>query len=868
MIYRKDAHTSPPPVMLPPHHPAVNVVSPSPSEDEAHIEFINDPSSTLIGYRYRSAGVHIATLNVNHLTADKLHALLTHMLTLHIDVLCLQDTRTTRLETRHLKRLAKASLGPSTFVGASPLPDTGCPSRHRCRRKSPPPPGQSAYPSGGQMTIIHPRWAPHVKNYSTDPTGLGLLTSITLATSALPLHILSTYWPFPHLRTAESHPHSLLSRLQSVIHTNHLSPSDPLKWLGHYIDNHTHHLLRAHPGHALLLGDFNTQWTRSTNSYGPLSTWAELHNWQNEPLTLRQDIGPPGLTSLPPTRYSDETPTGTIDHILTHIDNPYPLTSYLQTTDPAITTLSDHRLLSTSLPLHPPDPNQTSQTITPRPSRIPFNHRDQHAVDRYQATLTRLHAETPWHTLTPEQAVTRLEELSVEACRLTQPTKKHSTGPRSPYTDGYSATFHAIKIHRDSLLLIKRLLTHLSRLPHSRRATYYQTHIIRITQRWRDQLAPLDLDAETRHHTTERFHEGPTYYRTVHPSSLSLAKLHRHISILRNDIHGKQRTRLRQNISDHIARREDLRTQGKLRQVIQSILQRQEPYYDMTTLRTGPDSLTTDPHTIHTALTSAFTAHFATPTHITDLPTQDPQFDWPRFFSDLTYFHTVLDSHPHTQPIPEPVRHHLWQGMRPPPTSQDVTAALDAAFATPPTYEAFRRAIIQARADTAPGRTLLSYPMIKAWPDPITRHAYDLLATTWSSKTTPDTWSKRWLIFKPKTPEPYPSPASLRPLTLIESLRKIWEKLILGTIHTSWRTTNPLAPNQHCGRRRGTTLPILELTNLLEHHRDTRRTLYLASWDISKAFDSVSKGLLQHSWTRLGLPPPYQQLDRQPRRPW
>jgi hypothetical protein len=46
----------------------------------------------------------------------------------------------------------------------------------------------------------------------------------------------------------------------------------------------------------------------------------------------------------------------------------------------------------------------------------------------------------------------------------------------------------------------------------------------------------------------------------------------------------------------------------------------------------------------------------------------------------------------------------------------------------------------------------------------------------------------------------------------------------------------------------------MQLETMFEQSHSSQSPLYLSSWDISKAFDSLSKNTLRFSWTRLGVP--------------
>jgi len=87
---------------------------------------------------------------------------------------------------------------------------------------------------------------------------------------------------------------------------------------------------------------------------------------------------------------------------------------------------------------------------------------------------------------------------------------------------------------------------------------------------------------------------------------------------------------------------------------------------------------------------------------------------------------------------------------------------------------------------------------------------------------------------------------------LMEVLRKLCTGLIVQRI-TSSLQKHGASLNQHGYLpKRGTNTANLQLT--LETAWDEQRPLYGCSWDMKKAFDSVSKPLILLCWQRLGVP--------------
>jgi len=91
---------------------------------------------------------------------------------------------------------------------------------------------------------------------------------------------------------------------------------------------------------------------------------------------------------------------------------------------------------------------------------------------------------------------------------------------------------------------------------------------------------------------------------------------------------------------------------------------------------------------------------------------------------------------------------------------------------------------------------------------------------------------------------------------LVEVLRKYWIGLIVFKIIQVWNKHDILHPAQHGFRsKRGTETALLGLQVMFEQSARFQSPLYISSWDISKAFDSLSKNVLRFSWVRLGVPP-------------
>jgi hypothetical protein len=131
---------------------------------------------------------------------------------------------------------------------------------------------------------------------------------------------------------------------------------------------------------------------------------------------------------------------------------------------------------------------------------------------------------------------------------------------------------------------------------------------------------------------------------------------------------------------------------------------------------------------------------------------------------------------------------------------------------------------------------------------------YDNIIPSWGTKQIPEWWKWKTLCLKPKNPDRI-TPDTLRPLVLVEVLRKIWIGLIIQQINNTWARHGILHTAQHGFRpKRGTDTALFQLQTTFEQSAIDETPLYLSSWDISKAFDSLSKNTLRFAWTRLGVP--------------
>ena len=114
-------------------------------------------------------------------------------------------------------------------------------------------------------------------------------------------------------------------------------------------------------------------------------------------------------------------------------------------------------------------------------------------------------------------------------------------------------------------------------------------------------------------------------------------------------------------------------------------------------------------------------------------------------------------------------------------------------------------------------------------------------------------WGAKFLQMIPKIKDA--GLKDLRPLMLVEVMRKIWVGLIMKKIATFWEKYDLIDKSQHAYLRgRGTHTVLQQLLNSLEAARDFKTNLYKSSFDMKQAFDSVCRRLLLWCLVRLKIP--------------
>ena len=138
---------------------------------------------------------------------------------------------------------------------------------------------------------------------------------------------------------------------------------------------------------------------------------------------------------------------------------------------------------------------------------------------------------------------------------------------------------------------------------------------------------------------------------------------------------------------------------------------------------------------------------------------------------------------------------------------------------------------------------------------------FELLSIIWKERQVPESWKHKWVVLIPKVQAPQVPINKLRPICLLETMRKVWTAIIMSVhilqskILKILQRHNVLQSTQ-AGFCLGysTETSLLQFINIIEQAEQYHSRLYYVSYDISKAFDRPTKNILKLGWARVGVP--------------
>ena len=249
------------------------------------------------------ADLTVASLNTNGLNTAKLTELLWLRASEQIDVLILVDTRCSGRQLKFLGRQAREAMGIGSWTLGSParsLTTNGRSTRHEL--------------VGGQLILINPKWGRMVRSSRMDPTGLGVLTEVTLGASGGDILILGTYFPCPS-GSCNGYSNKLWDKVQAWLGSQGRAQSPQAYLQTQLQDRVLRHLGRgatsgaARRNIALIGGDFNSSWSGHAGPLRGLGGWATASS-------LLSPVASLAATHPICSYFQGGTPKSLIDHIL------------------------------------------------------------------------------------------------------------------------------------------------------------------------------------------------------------------------------------------------------------------------------------------------------------------------------------------------------------------------------------------------------------------------------------------------------------------------------------------------------------------------------------------------------------------------
>ena len=204
----------------------------------------------------------------------------------------------------------------------------------------------------------------------------------------------------------------------------------------------------------------------------------------------------------------------------------------------------------------------------------------------------------------------------------------------------------------------------------------------------------------------------------------------------------------------------------------------------------------------------------------------------------------------------------LWNGFTSPWTNVSATecthrlTSASAMLSHCPTLAEFEDAISRSPT-SSPGVSGLSFSHIKLWTQPTVHTVYQYLCMLWNHQhLIPDFWHWKLLCPIPKADKDPQVLDNLRPIMLVECIRKLWVGIVIRRLSTFLTKENFLSTSQHgYVAHRSTVTSGLQLLDCLDDFSENRIATFLSSWDFTKAFDALPFSLSRLALLRSFVPP-------------
>ena len=231
-----------------------------------------------------------------------------------------------------------------------------------------------------------------------------------------------------------------------------------------------------------------------------------------------------------------------------------------------------------------------------------------------------------------------------------------------------------------------------------------------------------------------------------------------------------------------------------------------------------------DPEQIHEILTAWFGKWFAADRDRSGSFHHEQR--WTEFLNDRPAFDDLLKD----VAVDDWVKDALWVSAQATASklSQDMKDELADQLNQPPSYAEFVERLRKPRGGPTAGLTGLTYNMMAEWPDEIAKSIYEALCKLELEQSVPLFWKNKALIPMPKAHDP--TLEQLRPLMLIEVLRKAWCGFSVSKVWAFLEKHQVLEDIQFAYRRnREAGVAQLCMRNSIEEAQETESAILLGS---------------------------------------
>ncbi|CAB4422049.1 unnamed protein product [Rhizophagus irregularis] len=168
-----------------------------------------------------------------------------------------------------------------------------------------------------------------------------------------------------------------------------------------------------------------------------------------------------------------------------------------------------------------------------------------------------------------------------------------------------------------------------------------------------------------------------------------------------------------------------------------------------------------------------------------------------------------------------------------------------------------REVISLSPTHKAPGPSSIPYEWFRVLPDAALEFLCELMNRCLDSSDIPEDWRLASIAPIPKPHEFDALLKNTRPITLLETARKLLVKIVNNRLSNILATHRVLQGNNFAGLPGSSVnTPINVLDGIIKSHRLSRSSqeLWILSQDISKAFDSIDLRMLRLAFNRLRFP--------------